>query len=156
MAKVKKRVSGMLTIMLTGGLAGVLLGAALVSMLVSYRVDQYHQKISYLDTIIAEKDYKLKKLQESMNDSRFILKDIEVNLTCDEEDKLDEIVIQKHIKEKYKSLIGKDVGSIDADMVEEVINNRIFKVNEKEYKLKTNKILVADVLKLWVTAERSD
>lgn len=135
--------------LIVGMIAGFLLGVLGINTLISARVDEYHEKISYLEKVIAEDEAKLQKLVESINKRKFILKDVEVILIC-EGDNLERIALEKHIKEKYSKLLGKEVKNIDMDMAVDIVDGRIMKIEEKEYKLKVDKLLLTDVLRIWV------
>lgn len=132
-----------------GILIGILLGTLSFNAFISYRIDKYFKEITYLKATIDEKDVRLKKLEESINKKRFILGNIEINLLY-EGDEIDRVTLEKHIKQKYSNLLGKEVKNIDIEMVSEVIDNRIMKIENKEYKLKVKKILLAEELKIWV------
>lgn len=136
-----------------GFIFGLILGVTSLSLLVSYRIDTYYQKNSELESIIEYKDEQLKKLEKAINNRNFILKDIEVYLICEEEDEIDQTIIIKVIKEKYSSLIGKEIKNIDAEMVAEVIDKRIFQLEDGEYRLKINKLILSETLKIWVQVE---
>ncbi|MCX7922650.1 MAG: hypothetical protein N3B21_11675 [Clostridia bacterium] len=137
---------------ITGLTCGILVGTAGLSALISYRIDTYHQKIRQLETVIEEKSTKLQKLEESINKRKFILKDIEISLLY-EGYELDKIEIEKSIKEKYMHLLGKEVKSIDVDMAVEVIDKRILKIQDREYRLRMNRLMLSDILKIWVKVE---
>ena len=128
---------------------GILAGITLFSLLVSYRLDQYYQEIWQLKVANEEKDTRLLKLEESVDKTKYMLKKIEVILIY-EGDELDKIALEKSIKEKYGQLLGKEVGNIDIDLVAEVVDQRIMKLEEREYKLKLKKIMLTEVLKIWV------
>lgn len=153
MAKIKVKKLKYLTILFTGLISGFLLGCVCVTALVGYRIDKYHERISYLEWIIDDKNTKLEKLEESVNKKRFIVSDIEVYLVFAGDD-LERISLVKHIKAKYNHLIGKEVRNIDADSLETILDNRIFKLGNKEYKLNVNKLVLSDVLKIWVEARQ--
>lgn len=70
-----------------------------------------------------------------------------------EGDELDKIALEKSIQGKYGQLLGKEVGAIDIDLVAEVVDERIMKLEEREYKLKLKKIMLAEVLKIWVEVD---
>jgi hypothetical protein len=140
---------------LSGTMIGILIGAASFNVLVSYRMDEYIQKISRLESVNEEKDLRLRKLEDSMHQPKFILKRIEINLLHDG-DELDKITLEKYIMEKYQQLLGKEVGSIDADLAAEVIDKRIMKLGEKEYKLKIDRLTLGEVLKVRVEASLID
>jgi phosphoenolpyruvate synthase/pyruvate phosphate dikinase len=126
-----------------------------MTVLVSYRMDECYEKIAYLDKTIEEKNDKLEKLENSINNSNFILKDIIIILTSEVEEinQIDNFEIEKAIKEKYKSLLGKEVKNLDVDLLDQVIDKRILKFDTGEYKLKVNKLVLTDILKLWVAIE---
>jgi len=130
---------------LIGGLIGILA----FSCLISYRIDQYHEKINTLEAVIEDKDTRLKKLEETINKKKLIVKKIEVTLE-NQEDELTGITLQKHIKEKVDKFIGKEVDKIDADMMWEIIDKRIMKINDKEYRLKVSKLVVSETMHIWV------
>ncbi|MGE5606221.1 MAG: hypothetical protein ACM3YE_11095 [Bacteroidota bacterium] len=132
------------------GLAvGILAGAAVFSLLVSYRMDQYYQEIRQLEAVNEEKETRLRRLEQSVGKTKYLLKKIEVSLIY-EGDELDKIDLEKSIQEKYSQLLGKEVGGIDIDLVAGVIDGRIVKLEEREYQLELKKMMLADVLKIWV------
>lgn len=139
----------------TGILWGVIIGAIGISTIVSYRVDAFYEKIAYLENTIIDKDEKLEKLEKSINTSNIVLKDIVINLdfssfSKEQIDKIDNIAIEKTIKEKFRSLLGKEVKNLDADILMQVIDKRILKFDAAEYQLTVNKLVLSDILKLWV------
>lgn len=133
----------------SGMILGILAGVAVFSLLVSYRMDQYYQEVRQLELANEEKETRLRKLAESVDKTKHLLKKIEVILIY-EGDELDKIALEKSIKAKYEQLLGKEVGAIDIDLVAEVVDERIMKLEGREYKLKLKKIILAEVLKIWV------
>ncbi len=140
---------------LTGILWGTIIGALGISMLISYRMDVFYEKIAYLENTITDKDEKLEKLEKSINQSDIVLKDIVVELdfssfSKEQIDKIDSISIEKAIKEKFASLLGKEVKNLDAEILMQVIDKRILKFDAAEYQLTVSKLVLSDELKLWV------
>jgi septal ring factor EnvC (AmiA/AmiB activator) len=131
----------------------VLIGVAALSAIVSYRMDNYYKQISYLEHIIRDKDERLEKLEKSINTQSHIIKDIEVNLIFDKggnNDEIDKMEIEKVIKEKYNTLLGKEVKSIDAHIVVEVVDKRILKIKSGEYKLQVDKLILTEIMSIWI------
>lgn len=142
---------------ITGFLTGILIGIVILSVVVGYRLDNYYKQISYLKNIIRDKDERLEKLEESINIQNFIVKDIEINLVFDKDknnDEIDKIEIEKAIKEKYNKLIGQEVKTIDAHMVVEVVDKRILKIEDREYKLQVDKLILTEILNMWIRVEK--
>lgn len=158
MAKIRGMVKFLLSILMgivIGGFAGVVGYNALVS----YRIDEYLEEIHYLRTVIEDKDTRLQKLEESINKQKVILKEIQIELVFAEEeegDKIDTLTVEKAIKERYSNLIGKEVKTIDIDMIEAVIDTRIMRTESSEYRLKVAKIILTDVLYIQVKTELSE
>lgn len=134
---------------LSGFVVGLLAGVAVFSLLASYRLDQYYQEIRQLEVANEEKETRLKRLEESVGKTKYLLKKIEVSLIYDG-DELDRIALEKNIKEKYGQLLGKEVAAIDIDLVAEVVDERIIKLEEREYRLKLKQIILTEVLKIQV------
>jgi len=144
---------------IVGIIAGILIGITTLSVIVSYRMDTYYTKIAYLENTIQDKDARLEKLEKSINTQSVILKDINVVLDFGESetgDEIDKIDIEKAIKEKYVLLLGKEVKTIDADIITEVVDKRILKIEDREYKLQVNKLILTETLKIFIQVERLD
>ena len=139
-------------VLITGMTIGLMVGVVVVNTMISYRIDQYHEKINYLENIIEEKDIRLKKLEESVNKKKFILKDIEIILIHDG-DAIEKMALERHIREKYSKLIGKEVKSMDTDILAEVIDRRIMIIVNTKYKLKLSRMILTETLKLWIEVE---
>ncbi|SHG94895.1 hypothetical protein [Tepidibacter thalassicus] len=138
--------------LLTGIIIGYILGITSINMLISYRIDKYYEEITYLNTIIEDKNIKLQKLEEAINNKKVVLKDIEIILLY-KGDEIEKLKLKKYIKEKYNILLGKEIKSIDIDLVSEIIDKRIMKIENREYKLTVNKLLLSEILKLWINIE---
>ncbi len=139
-------------------LVGILIGVTVLSVVVSYRMDNYYKQISYLKNIIQDRDERLEKLEKSINTQNLIVKGIEVSLIFDKDknnDKIDEIEIEKTIKEKYNALLGKEVKNIDAQMIAEVVDKRILKIEDREYKLKMDKLILTEILNIYIKVEQT-
>ncbi len=131
-----------------GGLIGILS----FSTFISYRIDQYHHKIKTLESEIEDKNARLEKLEEVINKRKLVVKGVEVTLE-NEEDEIAKITLQKHIKEKLDKFIGKEVNKLDGDMLWEVVDKRIMKIKDKEYKLKVSKLMISETIHIWVQVQ---
>lgn len=135
-----------------GMLTGIILGISVYTMFVSYKMDTYHNQISELENKIIEKDTQLKKLEKSINTHEYILKNIEV-LFNSEEEEIDYIEIEKVIQEKYGSLLGKEIKNIDGDIIGKVIDGRILRLENGNYQILIDKLILSETLKIWVNVK---
>lgn len=135
-----------------GIILGIIIGVSALAVLVSYRMDICYKDLAYLENTLADKNARLEKLENTINTQNLIIEDIVVNLQFDG-DELDKIDIEKSVKMKYNTLLGKEVKNVDVDIIIEVIDNRIFKIEDREYKLHVTKLILTEILKLWVEIE---
>ena len=150
-AEMKKKAL-MLLVLATGFLSGLVAGIAVMVSLFAYRIDGYHAKIGMLENSLADRENRLKKLEESFNaisKEKYILKDIEVYLDYDG-DELDRIEIEKHVEEKYRYLIGRKVSDIDMELAAEVVDKRVFFTDSSSYRLRVERLLLSEVMKIWI------
>lgn len=136
----------------TGIIIGLLFGAISIFTLVSYRVDLYHQKIKKLGYEIQEKDFRLEKLEETVNKKKLLVKDVQVELIFNGE-QFDKIVLEQGLKRKLAKFIGKEVKTIDDDIIGEMIDQHIIQIDDKMYKVRLTKLLIAELLKIWVVVD---
>lgn len=134
---------------IAGLIIGVLIGTAALCIIISYRMDMYYKRIVYLENMIQDKDSRLERLEKTINTKNLILKDIEIFLIFDG-DEIDKIEIEKSIKGKYSTLLGKEVGKIDAEIVIQVVDKRILKLKDKQYQLQVYRLALTETLKLWI------
>jgi len=156
MGELKKNGSKFIFCFIVGIITGILIGTSILSIIVSYRMDTHYKEITYLENTIQDKDARLEKLEKSINTQGVILKDIEVSLNFGEDkdgDEIDKIDIEKTIKEKYNTLLGKEVKNIDTDILIEVVDKRILKIDDKEYKMQVEKLIVTEILKIFINVE---
>lgn len=152
MNRIKKKSLKLKSCFFAGILIGILIGTAAFNIFVSYRMDQFYQRIAFLEQTIQDKNAVLEKFEKNINIRSLIIKGIEVVLVFGG-DEIDKILIEKNIKDKYSTLLGKEVKNIDPDLIIEVVDKRIFKIDEKEYKLRVNKLVLTELLKIWITVE---
>jgi len=156
MGKLKRTGVKFVFCFMVGIITGILIGAATLSIIVSYRMDTHYRQITYLQNTIQDKDARLEKLEKSINTQKVIIKDIEVILNFGENkdgDEIDKIDIEKTIKEKYSTLLGKEVKNIDTDILIEVVDKRILKIDDKEYKMQVEKLIVTEILQIFIKVE---
>lgn len=155
MGKMKNKHYSFVICFMTGLLWGVIFGAVAISTLVSARMDVFYQKIAYLENVITDKEEKLAKLEKSINNKNTVLKDVQVileftNISEEQISQINNIEIEKSIKEKFSSSLGKEVKGFDVEIFQQVIDKRILKIDGYEYQLTVNKLVLTDVLKLWI------
>ncbi|EKX81188.1 hypothetical protein C1142_02070 [Clostridium botulinum] len=126
-------------------------------MFISYRIENYHRKITYLNSIIEDQQVRLEGLENKLSKKKLIVKKIEVDIKFKNKEIEDELVaieLEKHIKEKFNNLIGKELDNLDGDILVQVVDNRIMKIKNKQYKVKVEKIIIAQNIKFCIQVEK--
>ena len=142
------------TFFVTGFTIGLIIGASGLSILISTKLEKQYEKIAILENTISDTEIKLKKLEESINKKSYVLKDVQINVIGENiEDQLDKITVEKTIKQKYSDILGKNVNEIDINLVSEVIDNRVFLLEDGQYLLHVKKVFLCDILSIWVELE---
>lgn len=145
---------------ITGLLTGILIGCTVMGALISYRIDSYHEKIVSLENTVEENKIKYTKLKESLEEldkAKLIVEDIIVYLIYDddiEEDNFNKIEFERYVKSQYENILGKEVDTLDMELLVEVVDRDVFILEEKEYTLKVEKILLSKTFKIWVTIKQ--
>jgi len=152
MAQVKHKKAGYILNLITGAIIGIITGISFMAAVTSHRIDILYEKIAVLESTILDKDVKLENLEKSINSNKFILKDIEVILSLSEDDidELETMHIIKTVKEKYTPLLGSEIKSIDPEIIALIIDNRILKMNGKDFQLHVKKLMLTETLKLFI------
>jgi hypothetical protein len=148
-----KKKASLAIVLITGFLSGFIAGIVIMAFLFAYRIDNYLARIGVLENTLTDRENRLKKLEESLNaksKEKYILKDVEVYLAYNGNE-LDKIEIEKHIEEKYRYLIGKEVSDIDIELAAEVVDKRVFFTDSNMYRLRVERLLLSEVMKIWVS-----
>jgi|LSQX01.2.fsa_nt_gb MFS superfamily sulfate permease-like transporter len=149
------------TCFVAGIILGIIVGCTVLSALVSFRVDSYYQKIKALENDVYENQVKCDKLKETIDSTnkknKYILRDVEIYFKYDkiQEDEIDKLTLEKGIREKYKDYLGKEVKNIDIDVVSVIVDKDIILLEDKKYQLKVVRILLSDILKIWITVSEA-
>lgn len=148
----KRRHSELFLFLLLGIIIGGLTGIVSMNALISSSMDEYHKKINELNNMVEEKDIQLEKLNETIHNSKIIIKSIEVKFQSKEilEDEIFKHQVEKVIKEKLKIVIGKDLEKIDMELLSSIIDKRIINLENKDYMIYLRKMLVGEKIKIWV------
>lgn len=148
----KKRHSEFFLFLLLGIIIGGLTGILSMNVLISSSMDQYHKKINELRNMVEEKDVQLEKLNETIHNSKIIIKGIEIKFESKEihDDEIFKQQVEKVIKEKLKIIIGKDLENIDMELLSGIIDKRIINIENKDYMIYLNKMLVGEKIKIWL------
>jgi len=136
----------------TGFVLGLLCGVFSILTLVSYRVDLYHEQINRLSFTLQEKDLRLAKLEDTLHKHKLVVKEVQLELVFNGE-QLNKMTLEQKIKAKLTNLIGKEVKNVDVELIGGMIDQQIVQIDGRLYKVSLTKLLVSELLKVWLTVE---
>lgn len=137
----------------TGFILGLLTGIWGITLIISTKIDGFHEQIQHLNSIVADREVRLQKLEESINYKRYLVKDVIIHLEFEGDD-LEQLILRKTLKDKINILLGKEVKTIDLDLVSAMIDERLIHLKGAEYQTRVNKLVIAEVVQIWITAQR--
>lgn len=142
---------------LCGFLIGTLGTLTCLTFLFSYRFENNYNKIRRLELKLEESEKNLEKLKSSIKVDKMTVKEVDVKLQFKEEvNEVTKYILENNIKEKYSNLIGREINSIDIEMLDKVIDNRIMYRDKERYVLKVNKIMISHKIILYIECSKID
>lgn len=137
-----------------GFLVGLLAGWLSLTVLVSARLEDYHRLIRQYVSTISEKETRLQKLEEALaaaQERRYIVREIKLRLDY-AGDEIERIALEEYARDKFSGLIGKEVQSVDVDIIGVIIDGRITALEGKEYVYNLDYAVLTETLHLWLSA----
>ncbi|GAW91282.1 hypothetical protein [Calderihabitans maritimus] len=140
-------------------LLGCILGAVLTSLLIGHQVDKLYFENETLKEALQAANSELEEVKQNLAArKRQVITSIEPhvifpedNLSSYEQDVF-ELALGKEIKRMLEPVRGKEVKAIDYILIPEIINNRLLKVEGRNFRLETKMIIVTDKLIVRVEA----
>ncbi|GAA0788323.1 hypothetical protein [Hathewaya limosa] len=152
MDEIKKKY---LIFFVTGCLVGILVSIISFTIFFTHKIEKNYSKIRKMQIVLEEKNKELERIKTSIKVDKYTVNEIEVKI--DFKSKVDEVttyILEKSIKDKFSSLIGREVNSIDVEMLEKVIDNRIMYVENSKFLLKLKRISVSERIKIFIEGDK--
>ncbi|MCK8817912.1 DUF1664 domain-containing protein [Natroniella sulfidigena] len=124
-----------LTRLIASFILGVIIGATLLNLFVGHQIDQLIYEKEELKSNLKNQTAQLEQLEESLAEERKkIIQKLQVKIETD----LDKHITQE-LKQKIfnllKSLIGREIDTIDGNLIAETLDGRIIIIEGNEYQL---------------------
>ncbi len=135
-------------------LMGFLVGMAVANMLICHRVDNIMAIQKSLEMDLEEAQTKLEQLEKSNQESSGpVVKDILVAIEAPERDFNTEDA-QRYIKELLREQIGKEIESIDIELIYKVLDKRNAEFGGESYTFKVQSVLLSESLHIKATMRK--
>lgn len=129
-------------------LVGAVLGAALMNLLLSKRYDELFISREKLQVELYETTERLKKLEAQEKQAAVLVQDIEVRFSNNNGNPLIEVKLEAAVLELTGSLLGEDVENVPYQMLTNLLDNRLLKIEGKYYRLRVKTIVIARIITL--------
>lgn len=133
-------------------LFGFLLGLVTMNLFQAHTIDRLHRVQANLTNQLLDKEIKLQKFNENANIQRaFIVKNLNIQVDFEGNPRVIED-IEATIKFYLNDLVGREVSTIDGDMIYKIIHNRILELDEKKITLTMNYIIISETISVGINA----
>ena len=129
---------------------GVIIGAVLSTLVIGYQLDKLHGEKNRLEAEMAEKDSKIEALEGKVSEALrwLIVQEIVIEIELPERSFADEkqvrLELEKQGKEILKSLRGKRLQDLDAEVVWEIIDGRNIEALNYQFVLEVKSLILAE------------
>lgn len=133
-------------------LLGFLLGLVIMNLFQIHTIDRLYRIQTNLTNQLMDREIKLQKFNENAkNQKAFIVKNLEIEIDYDGNPRVVED-IETTVKFYLSDLVGREVSSIDGDMVYKIIHERILDMDEKKITLSSKYIIINETISIGIKA----
>jgi len=131
-------------------IVGVIIGAVLSTLVIGHQLDKLHGEKNRLEAEMAEKDSKIEALEGKVSEALrwLIVQEIVIEIELPERSFADEkqvrLELEKQGKEILKSLRGKRLQDLDAEVVWEIIDGRNIEALNYQFVLEVKSLILAE------------
>ncbi len=134
-------------------LLGFMTGSLVTFHLTSRRLETlYHEKealkVSLFET--TERLYRLEELWKSRQEE--VIRDIKLEINTDGKNPFSELALKQAVGELVKGLLGEKAANVNPSLVINLVNGRIIKAAEKEYRLELKAVVISETVVFYLDA----
>ncbi len=130
---------------------GILMGAAMATIYLGNELDELYVEIQTLEHDLQRSKERADRLeeelqqkeQESGKEPSLVVQEIDIVVDYQGDD-FTRLYIQEYCEEKTSKLLGQEVSNLEPELVFQILDERLIKLEEDEYKLFVNGVVVAE------------
>ena len=131
-------------------LIGILIGSSITTIYLGHKLDNLYIEVQTLEHDLQKAEERAKQLKEDIQQKEEqstpaaqVVKDVEIIVDY-QDDEFTSLYIQEYCEEITKKLLGQEVQNLEPELVFQILDQRIVKLEEKEYRLYVNSLIVAE------------
>ncbi|ACB84143.1 hypothetical protein [Natranaerobius thermophilus] len=142
-------------------LLGILIGATSTSYFLNYQIENLYWEKTELEQELSQTENRMEKLEEELRtleekweqDPSNVVKD--ANIVVDYEDNPQVVLaIKEFCQDIAQEIIGYQINKLEPELIFQMFDNRSTKVEEQEYKINVNSLIISERLTLWIEPEK--
>lgn len=129
---------------------GIIIGAVLATLTIGYQLDKLHREKGILEAEMAEKESKIEALEGKVSEALrwLIIQEIVIQVELPERNFADEnqirLELEKQGREMLKSIRGKRIQDLDAQVVWEIIDGRKVEAASYQFVIEVKSLILAE------------
>ncbi len=128
---------------------GLLIGSICSMLYAGWLIDEAAIERETLYSELGERDSRIARLEDSLQERRNrVIKGISINL--DVKDRHLSLKLSDEIRQLVNDLIGREVDSLDPQLIRSIIDLRVLYVNDQPYTLKLQYLVISDQLSFFI------
>ncbi|AOY75493.1 hypothetical protein [Clostridium formicaceticum] len=132
---------------------GFILGLAVMNLAQMHTLDRLYRIQNQLNNQLLDREIKLERLNESLNKEKAsIIKDLVIEVEFDG-NSLVKDEIEKTIHFYMADLVGRELWSIDGEMIYKILEDRILDIEGRNIKLRVKYIILSEKISIAVKAQ---
>ncbi len=131
---------------------GFLFGLVCMNLYQMHALDRLYRIQNQLTNQLMDKEIKLERLNESVKkQNTVVIKDLHITLKFDGNILIKD-EIEKNIQFYLSDLVGRELTNIDGEMIYKVLQKRIIEVDNKQFQLTVEYIIISEKISIVVKA----
>ncbi|UMZ74496.1 hypothetical protein [Natranaerofaba carboxydovora] len=132
-------------------LIGILIGSSITTIYLGHELDNLYIEVQTLEHDLQKAEERAKQLEEDIQKKEEqqgapavqLVKDVDIIIDY-QDDEFTSLYIQEYCEEITKKLLGQEVQSLEPELIFQILDQRIVKLEEKEYRLYVKSLIIAE------------
>lgn len=139
---------------------GLLAGALFTTLYMGKELDRLYIELKTLEHDLNRAKERTSRLEKELEEKEeektklehLVVKDVNIVMEY-KEDEFTRLYLQEHSEEITKNLIGQNIENLEPELIFQILNERIVKIEEGQFMLNVNSLIISEVITFYLEAE---